>query len=103
MTASETMRGKALLPIPIADPKCLLQDALDLWSEEALSMIADQRAASAQQMRETGLMNRLLEASIWRPPLTHQDPVEPRAKDARGFTAKERCLPRPAADWKPLG
>ena len=49
---ANSVMGDPLTLIPIAHAKRVLQEALDPRREDALTMIADQDAAVAQQMRE---------------------------------------------------
>ena len=81
----DTVRGDAPLVIAIAHPKGVLEDALHARREVAFAMIAHERATPTQQMCETRLVDRLVEAPIGRPAVTHHDTGEVRAKDRRGL------------------
>lgn len=72
-------------PKAIARGERALQDALDVRREMVLAVIGDQRATPPEQMGQTGLMNRVIEAAIGRPPVAHQRPGEVGAEDRGGL------------------
>jgi len=80
-----TVGGHASLLMAVADAQRVLQDALHARREAAVPMITDQDATPAQQMRETGLMDRLIEPAIRRPAVAHEDAREIGAEQRRGF------------------
>ena len=81
----EAMRGDRAGAVAIADRQRVLEHVLHPWSEVTVAVIADQRATPAQQMCETGLVDRVIEAPIGRPAITDERAGKLRPQDGRGF------------------
>lgn len=79
----DAVRGQAPLLIAVADGQRVLQDALHAWRELAFPMITDQEATPAQQVRQTRLVDRVIEPSIGRPAVAHEDAREVGAEQGR--------------------
>ena len=67
----DPVRRDPPLVIAVADAQGVSQNPLDARCEMAFAMVPNQGPAPTQQMRETGLVNRLVKASIWCPAVAH--------------------------------
>jgi hypothetical protein len=77
----DAVRRDVPMLIVVPDPQRVLKDPLHAWGKAAFLMVPDQRPTAPQQMREARLMERVLEPSIGRPAVAHEDTTEggPRA------------------------
>ena len=72
----DPMRRHLVRARPVAHAQGVLQNPLDARREVPLVLIAYERATAAQQVRETGLMDRVRKPAIRRPAVAHQHAVE---------------------------
>jgi len=113
----EAMRGDCAGAVSIAHGQRVSQHVLHPRRKVILPVIAHQHATAAQQMRETGLMDRPIEAAIGRPAIPDERAGEFRSEDGgrlliaptgqdrvdRGVRRRERPQPLQAAADLPAG
>ena len=61
------------------------QNTVDAGGEVIFAVVPDRQATPAQQMGETGLMHRVIEAPIGRPPVAHEGAREVAPQDRGGL------------------
>lgn len=81
----ETVRRHRAGTVAIADRQRVVEHVLHARREVIVPVIAHQRATAPQQMGETGLVDRVIEAAIRRPAIADERARELRPQDGRRF------------------